>query len=59
LDVATQQATPLLNNWAGLPFNSPNDVAVHGPSGAIFFTDPDYGYAQGFRPAPLVSTALL
>ena len=59
LDVASGSATPLVNNWAGVPFNSPNDVAVHGPSGAILFTDPPYGFAQGFRPAPQVGWARL
>jgi hypothetical protein len=54
IDVASQVSTPLVNNWVGLPFNSPNDVAVHKESGAILFTDPPYGYAQGFRPTPLV-----
>lgn len=54
MDLATSTSTPLTNNWYGLAFNSPNDVAVHGPSGTILFTDPPYGYAQGFRPAPQV-----
>ena len=57
IDVASQVSTPLVINGAGLPFNSPNDVAVHGPSGAILFSDPAYGYAQGFRPEPLVVLA--
>lgn len=52
LDVVTQRSRPLVNNWAGIPFNSPNDLAVHGPSGSILFTDPAYGHAQGFKPRP-------
>lgn len=56
LDVATQKATPLVNNWGQLAFNSPNDVAVHGPSGALLFTDPDYGYAHSHRPPPQLGT---
>jgi gluconolactonase len=32
-------------------FNSPNDVVV-ASDGAIWFTDPSYGYLQGFRPRP-------
>lgn len=55
LDVASGESTPLLNNWGGLQFSSPNDVAVHGPSGTVFMTDPAYGHAQGFRPQPQVS----
>ena len=35
----------------GMPLNSPNDVVV-ARDGAIWFTDPSYGYLQGFRPAP-------
>jgi gluconolactonase len=31
--------------------NSPNDVVV-GRDGAIWFTDPSYGWLQGFRPPP-------
>lgn len=54
LDLATQKASPLVNNWGGLPFNSPNDVTLHAPSGALLFTDPDYGASNGHRPQPLV-----
>ncbi|KAM0789148.1 hypothetical protein ACM66B_003201 [Microbotryomycetes sp. NB124-2] len=39
----------LLNNFFGREFNALNDVAVHRQSGAIFFTDPDYGIKQGFK----------
>jgi gluconolactonase len=34
-------------------FNSPNDVVVK-RDGTIWFTDPSYGYLQGFRPEPKV-----
>jgi gluconolactonase len=47
-DVAT-----VVDNWRGLPFNSPNDVVV-ARDGAIWFTDPSYGHLQGFRPQPQV-----
>jgi gluconolactonase len=33
--------------------NSPNDVVVKS-DGTIWFTDPSYGYLQGFRPEPRV-----
>ena len=36
---------------ARLPLNSPNDVVVK-RDGTIWFTDPSYGYLQGFRPEP-------
>lgn len=41
----------LIDNWRGLPLNSPNDVVV-GRDGAVWFTDPSYGFLQGFRPEP-------
>jgi gluconolactonase len=33
-------------------FNSPNDVVVKS-DGTIWFTDPSYGWLQGFRPPPI------
>jgi len=33
------------------PLNSPNDVVVKS-DGTIWFTDPSYGWLQGFRPEP-------
>ena len=35
----------------GLPLNSPNDVVVR-RDGSVWFTDPGYGWLQGFRPEP-------
>ena len=35
----------------GRPFNSVNDVVVHS-DGSIWFTDPIYGFEQGYRPPP-------
>jgi gluconolactonase len=43
----------LVDSWRGLPLNSPNDV-VQASDGAIWFTDPTYGFLQGFRPRPVV-----
>nr|POE61851.1 gluconolactonase [Quercus suber] len=42
----------LLDNFYGRPFNSVNDIVVHHPTGDVWFTDPTYGYQQGFRPPP-------
>jgi gluconolactonase len=46
---------------AGTPivkgFNSPNDVVVK-RDGTIWFTDPSYGWLQGFRPRPLLRDAV-
>ena len=38
-------------------FNSPNDVVVKS-DGTIWFTDPSYGWLQGFRPRPLLRDAV-
>jgi gluconolactonase len=38
-------------------FNSPNDVVVK-RDGTIWFTDPSYGWLQGFRPRPLLCDAV-
>jgi gluconolactonase len=41
----------IVDSWSGLQLNSPNDVAMR-RDGTIWFTDPSYGYRQGFRPEP-------
>jgi gluconolactonase len=41
----------LVDDWGGRRLNSPNDVVVKS-DGAVWFTDPSYGYLQGFRPEP-------
>ncbi|KAL5637431.1 hypothetical protein ACGC1H_004004 [Rhizoctonia solani] len=53
----TNQAKTVLNNFYGRAFNSINDVAVLDLNGRVetqwvFFTDPPYGYFQGFKPYP-------
>jgi gluconolactonase len=48
---ATGEAETVVDAWGGLPLNSPNDVVVRS-DGTIWFTDPSYGYLQGFRPEP-------
>ena len=53
LDRATGERERLVEDWRGLPLNSPNDVVV-ASDGAIWFTDPSYGHLQGFRPQPKV-----
>jgi gluconolactonase len=50
-DPTTGRREVLVDAVEGLPLNSPNDVVV-APDGAIWFTDPSYGYLQGFRPPP-------
>ncbi|KAL2822292.1 hypothetical protein BDW59DRAFT_149660 [Aspergillus cavernicola] len=43
--------TVLKTDFYGRPFNSVNDVVVHS-DGTIWFTDPIYGFEQGYRPPP-------
>jgi gluconolactonase len=43
----------IVDRWRGLRFNSPNDVVVKS-DGTIWFTDPNYGEVQGFKPAPQI-----
>jgi gluconolactonase len=45
------RTSTVVDSWRGLPLNSPNDVVVKS-DGTIWFTDPSYGFLQGFRPAP-------
>ncbi len=54
LDRAKGEVEILVEASDGLPLNSPNDVVVRS-DGTIWFTDPSYGYLQGFRPAPQLS----
>ena len=56
VDRATGAAETVVDGWGGLPLNSPNDVVV-GSDGAVWFTDPSYGFLQGFRPAPRSATS--
>jgi gluconolactonase len=41
----------------GRPLNSPNDIVVKS-DGTIWFTDPSYGWLQGFRPRPQLPDAV-
>ena len=51
-DLVTGETETVVDEWRGLPLNSPNDV-VQSSDGAIWFTDPSYGFLQGFRPEPV------
>ena len=53
VDPATGSVETIVDEWLDLRLNSPNDVVVK-RDGTIWFTDPSYGYVQGFRPAPQV-----
>src|SRR4051794_1205714 len=41
----------VVESFEGRQFNSPNDIVVKS-DGTIWFTDPSYGFLQGFRPEP-------
>jgi gluconolactonase len=45
---------PVVTNYYGRDFNSVNDVVVSEKDGSIWFTDPCYGYEQGFRKKPVL-----
>lgn len=48
LDLTTKRKTVLVGRYRGKRFNSPNDLHIS-RSGAIYFTDPPYGFADGDR----------
>jgi gluconolactonase len=50
-DRVTGERLTLVDEWQALRLNSPNDVVVSG-DGSVWFTDPSYGYLQGFKGAP-------
>ena len=47
----------VVDEYQGKPFNSPNKV-IESSAGWIYFSDPDYGHNQGFKPAPLLPMAV-
>ena len=53
LDPRTGAVETLVDEWSGLQLNSPNDVVCKS-DGTIWFTDPSYGFLQGFKDAPQV-----
>lgn len=51
MDRKTRALETVVDQWRGLHFNSPNDVVVKS-DGTVWFTDPNYGALQNFKPAP-------
>ncbi|MEZ5827373.1 MAG: SMP-30/gluconolactonase/LRE family protein [Hyphomicrobiales bacterium] len=51
MDLKTRDVETVVDQWRGLRFNSPNDVVVKSDR-TVWFTDPNYGEIQGFKPAP-------
>ncbi|MEM9243607.1 MAG: SMP-30/gluconolactonase/LRE family protein [Pseudomonadota bacterium] len=57
IDLKTAKQTVVVDKFHGKPFNSPNKVIVS-KGGVIYFSDPDYGYNQGFKPKPQLLNAV-
>ena len=53
LNLKTNELETVVDQWFGLRLNSPNDVVVKS-DGTIWFTDPSYGFLQGFKGEPLI-----
>lgn len=53
IDLQSGLDSTVVDQWFGLTFNSPNDIVVKS-DGTIWFTDPSYGFLQGFKNQPLV-----
>ena len=51
VDPTTGDAETDVDQLDGLPLNSPNDIVL-ASDGSIWFTDPSYGFLQGFKPEP-------
>ena len=47
----------IVDSFEGKPFNSPNKI-IQSSTGWIYFSDPDYGANQGFKPAPKLPMAV-
>ena len=54
VDRRTGSAETIVAGLGGFRLNSPNDVVIRS-DGTVWFTDPSYGYMQGFRPQPEVA----
>ncbi|KAG2143164.1 calcium-dependent phosphotriesterase [Suillus cothurnatus] len=46
--------TVILDNFLGRQFNSLNDIKILPGTDIMFFTDPAYGWLNGFRPEPML-----
>ncbi|XP_077979891.1 gluconolactonase-like [Glandiceps talaboti] len=54
-NIATGESEVIVDSYYGRLLNSLNDVVVKS-DGTIWFTDPSYGYVQGFKDAPELGT---
>ncbi|KAG2148181.1 uncharacterized protein EDB93DRAFT_1144932 [Suillus bovinus] len=46
--------TVILDNFLGRQFNSLNDIKILPGTDIMFFTDPPYGWLNGYRPEPML-----
>jgi gluconolactonase len=53
LNLKTNEVETVVDQWFDLRLNSPNDVVVKS-DGTIWFTDPSYGFLQGFKSEPMI-----
>ena len=53
VDQTTASFDTVVDAWQGLRLNSPNDIVVKS-DGTVWFTDPSYGFLQGFKGEPLI-----
>lgn len=51
MSTASHKSEIIKTEFFGRQFNSVNDVVIHA-DGSIWFTDPIYGFEQGYRPSP-------
>lgn len=51
MSTLSHESEILKSDFFGRQFNSVNDVVVH-TDGSVWFTDPIYGFEQGYRPPP-------
>ena len=56
-DLETGGRLTLVEEYQDKPLNSPNKV-IRSKSGFVIFSDPDYGFRQGFRPPPALEPNL-
>ena len=57
IDIDSGERQVLVDSFEGKPFNSPNKV-IEASNGWIYFSDPDYGANQGFKPPPQLPQAV-
>lgn len=57
IDLFDKRREVLIDNYLGKPFNSINKVYVT-KQGHLIFSDPDYGFRQGFRPPPALEPSI-